>query len=266
MRQATRQTTKRTAWLGCTLLAAAMLAGCGTPRYSTLDLTKYPERGQRDNWLTVDTAPDSLALLPAPPQPGSPEFEADMAAHKAALVLRDTPRGQQAIVDASFSPQNLGNKFLDAFGIEISPQLTPITYNLIFRLVSTLGGAASNKAKEHYMRIRPFMYYNEGTCLPEDEHILRGNGSYPSGHTAFGWGAALVLTEISPERQDALLKRGYEYGQSRVICGAHWQSDIHAGRIVAAAAVAKLHTLPEFQRQLKAAKREIAALRKTQQP
>jgi len=33
---------------------------------------------------------------------------------------------------------------------------------------------------------------------------------------------------------------------------------------MAAAAVAKLHTLPEFRRQLEAAKREIAALRKKQ--
>jgi len=256
-----KQRTKRTAWLTCAVLAASVLVGCGTRPYSTLDLSTYPERGQRDNYLTVDTAPDSLALLPAPPQPGSAEFEADAAAHKAALALRNTPRWEQAIVDASFSPENLGNKFLDAFGIEISPQRTPITYNLVYRLVSTLGGAASNKAKEHYMRIRPFMFYNEGTCLPEDEHILRNNGSYPSGHTAFGWGAALVLAEISPERQDAILKRGYDYGQSRVICGAHWQSDVHAGRIVAAAAVAKLHTLPNFQRQLRAAKREIAKLR-----
>jgi len=246
------------------VLAAALLAACGTQygSYSTLELSQYPQRGQRDNYLTVDTAPDSLALLPAPPQPGSPEFAADVAAHKAALALRRTARWQQAIVDASFSPQNLGNKFLDALGIEITPQHTPITYNLIYRLVSTLGGAASDKAKQHYMRTRPFVHFNESTCLPEDEHILRGNGSYPSGHTAFGWGAALVLAEISPERQDAILQRGYEYGQSRVICGAHWQSDIHAGRIIAAAAVAKLHTLPNFQRQLAAAKQEIAALRK----
>jgi len=251
--------------LAAAFVATALLTACSTPppsSYSTLDLSRYPKRSDRDNYLTVDSAPNSLALLPAPPQPDSPEFAADVAAHKAALALRNTPRWQQAIVDASFSPENLGNKFLDAFGIELTPQRTPITYNLIFRLVATLGGAASDKAKQHYMRTRPFVHFNESTCLPEDEHILRGNGSYPSGHTAFGWGAALVLAEISPERQDAILQRGYEYGQSRVICGAHWQSDIHAGRVVAAAAVAKLHTLPQFQRQLAAAKREIAALRK----
>jgi len=253
--------TKRTTWLTGALLASALLAGCATPRFGKLDLSKYPERGQYDNYLTIDTAADSLALLPEPPQPGSAEFEADVAAHKAALALRNTPRWEQAITDADVSPQNIGKKFLDALGIELSPQLTPITYNMIYRLGPTMGAAASDKAKKHYQRIRPFVYFNEGTCLPQDEPFLRGNGSYPSGHTAYGWGAALILAEISPERQDAILKRGYDYGQSRVVCGAHWQSDVHAGRIVAAAAVAKLHTLPEFRRQLEAAKREIAKLR-----
>jgi len=252
----------------CTVLTAVLLTACSTSykSYSTMDLSKYPSKNDyyRDNYLTIDNVANSLALLPKPPQPGSPEFEADIASHKAALALRNTEHWQQAIVDANLSPDNLGNKFLDSFGIEITPQQTPITYNLIFRLIGSVGGTATKKAKEHYMRVRPFVYFNENTCSPEDENILRGNGAYPSGHTAFGWAAALVLAEISPERQDAILQRGYEYGQSRVICGVHWQSDVNAGRVIAAAAVARLHTLPDFQRQLVAAKREIAELR-TQQ-
>ena len=38
-----------------------------------------------------------------------------------------------------------------------------------------------------------------------------------------------------------ILQRGIAFGQSRVICGAHWQSDVDAGRLVGSAAVAKLH-------------------------
>jgi len=261
---------KRSAHLACGLLISVVVAGCAGPmgaagvnRYGGMNLSEYPERyAMSQSFLTKDTAPDSLALLPEPPREGSAEFAADVAAHKAALALRNTPRGQQAITDADLNPRNIGRQFRDAFGIELSPQLTPITYNLVFRLITTLGGAGVNKAKEHYRRERPFMVFNEETCLPKDDHLLRKNGSYPSGHTAFGWGAALVLTEISPERQDALLKRGYEYGQSRVICGAHWQSDVHAGRVAAAAGIAKLHTMPDFRYQLEEAKREIAALRK----
>jgi len=69
----------------------------------------------------------------------------------------------------------------------------------------------------------------------------------------------LILAEIAPDRADAILSRSYAFGRSRVICGMHWQSDIHAGRDVAAAVVAKLHVDGVFLAQLAAAKKEPAA-------
>lgn len=82
------------------------------------------------------------------------------------------------------------------------------------------------------------------------------NGSYPSGHTTLGWTMALALAEIRPERQNKLLQRGYEYGQSRVICGAHWQSDVDAGRILGAAVFARLHADEQFVAALNKAKKK----------
>ena len=79
------------------------------------------------------------------------------------------------------------------------------------------------------------------TCNPEQQQELSTNGSYPSGHTAIGWATALVLAEINVDRQNEILKRGYEMGQSRVICGYHFQSDVDAARLVASAVVARLH-------------------------
>jgi acid phosphatase (class A) len=95
----------------------------------------------------------------------------------------------------------------------------------------------------------------------EDEAKLAKNGSYPSGHTSVGWAWALILAEIAPERADAILSRGYSFGRSRVVCGVHWQSDVHAGRVIAAAVVAKLHSDPVFLAQLAAAGKELAAVR-----
>ena len=46
-------------------------------------------------------------------------------------------------------------------------------------------------------------------------------------------------------------------GQSRVICGYHWQSDVDAARVVASAVVARLHANDEFMAQLKLAKEEF---------
>ena len=67
-----------------------------------------------------------------------------------------------------------------------------------------------------------------------------------------------MLTQAAPQNMDALLQRGYAFGQSRVICGAHWQSDVDAGRVIGAAAVARLHSDQTFKAQLALARDEIA--------
>jgi len=242
-------------------------SGVGNNPYGRLDLYDYPKAGEFDAFFTTDDAPDSLALLPPPPQEGSAAFAADVAAYEAGLALRDTPRWEQATRDADLSPQALGQEFSQSFGLDITPQTAPITYNLVHRLLATLGGPGTRKAKQHYMRTRPYAYYDSRSCHTlEKENEIRTDGSYPSGHTSYGWGTALILAEISPERQDAILKRGLELGESRVICGAHWQSDIEAGRIAGAATVARLHAVPAFIRQLEAAKHEVAQLRAKIQP
>ena len=73
---------------------------------------------------------------------------------------------------------------------------------------------------------------------------------------------ALVLAEINPARQDAILERGYQYGESRVIAGYHYQSDVDAARIAASAVVARLHTDAGFISQLAKAKKEFQKLSK----
>jgi acid phosphatase (class A) len=106
------------------------------------------------------------------------------------------------------------------------------------------------------MRRRPFMRMHEPTLYPQDEPALRKNGSYPSGHTILGWSSALLLSEINPDRADTILARGYMYGESRVIVGAHWQSDVDAGRLAASAAYARLHTSERFLEQMRLARLE----------
>ena len=66
-----------------------------------------------------------------------------------------------------------------------------------------------------------------------------------------------MLSEINPERADTLLKRGDMYGESRVIVGAHWQSDVDAGRLAAAAAYSRMHTNERFLEQMQLARQEF---------
>lgn len=200
--------------------------------------------------------PDSLALLPPPPVEGSPAFVQDQAIHAAAQALRDGPRGAMAKADADLGFPQVAKTFECALGRTITKEETPRLFLLLQRTMVD-AGLATYAAKNHYQRQRPFVHFNEATCRPEDEAELRTDGSYPSGHTAVGWAWGLVLVEIAPDRADALLARARAFGESRLVCNAHWQSDVLAGRTVAAASVAKLHADAVFLADVAAAREEM---------
>jgi acid phosphatase (class A) len=120
-------------------------------------------------------------------------------------------------------------------------------------------GFAGDPVKFRDQRLRPFVTDSSITPCIEDTPRLRESFSYPSGHGALGFGWALVLAEIAPAHADAIIERGRDFGWSRVVCGVHYPSDIDASRIVAAGAIARLHADPDFQRELAAARTEMAA-------
>ena len=64
----------------------------------------------------------------------------------------------------------------------------------------------------------------------------------------------------------AILARGRAFGQSRLVCNAHWQSDVTEGRFIGAATVALLHAEPQFLTDFAAAKAELAAARANHLP
>lgn len=213
-------------------------------------------------YLRSEDAPNSLFLLPPPPGMESVAFMYDKARYDWGKSLRQTDRGEQAFKDARVEGQNLPDAFSEAFGYDINEKDTPEIYRLIVGMREDAGDLATKDAKRHYNRTRPYAFFNEDTCNPEQQTELSTNGSYPSGHSSLGWATALVLSEINPDRQNEILKRGYEMGESRVICGYHFQSDVDAGRITGSAIVARLHADPGFNRQLEKAKKEFMRIRK----
>jgi len=243
-----------------TLLPAitALLAACvSAPSLDPQAIGETrPGSGYLNGYLTAKELPDSLALVLSPPQDGNPAKAADRAAYRALTALQKTPRGELARLDAELTFPQAADAFACALGVQITEQDTPHLMMLMRRTLVD-AGLATYAAKNHYQRIRPFVEFGEGQCTPEKDAALRKDGSYPSGHSALAWAWALILTEIAPERSNAILQRGHAMGQSRGICGVHWQSDIVAGREVGAAAVARLHANPTFRAQLKLAQKEV---------
>jgi acid phosphatase (class A) len=209
-------------------------------------------------YLPRTELPDSLALLPPPPAAGSAAFARDEEAHAAANTLRGSARWNLASADAVLHFDQLADSFSCAAGIEIGHESTPHLNRLLGKMLVDVG-LSTYAAKDHYKRTRPFVVHDEATCAPGDEAMLRQDGSYPSGHSAIGWSWALALAELDPEHDDAILQRGRDFGQSRLVCDAHWQSDIDAGRVIASATVARLHADEQFKADLEGARREILA-------
>jgi acid phosphatase (class A) len=209
-------------------------------------------------YLPKAALPDSLALLPPPPAAGSAALALDEEISRTDLALQGGARWKLAAMDADLAFPWAAGDFACALGAPVTQEDTPRLYRLLLRARADAGGAAA-AAKDHYQRSRPFMENKQPTCSPADEEALSRNGSYPSGHTAIGWTWALVLSEIAPERSDAILARGRAFGDSRLVCNVHWESDVIEGRFLAAGTVARLHDDPTFLADLKAAKDELAA-------
>ena len=214
-------------------------------------------------YLTADEVPNAVYWLPEPPAPGSSQFLSDISQYFWGKQQRlDSLRAKKAIREVVSEVADMAVLFSEAFGMEISAEKTPAIYKVINRGVPTIRLSAA-KPKNNYLRKRPYVYFNEPTLIPSEEEHLRKTGSYPSGHTVRGWGMALLLSEINPAAQDELFKLGYEWGQSRVIAGYHWQSDVDASRMLAAACYARLHSCKEFLDDMKNAKKEFEKISRT---
>ena len=208
-------------------------------------------------YFSTEELPDLIKCLPPPPAFNSPEFSYDVLRYQWGKTQRlDSVRAAIARRDAVWSYEALLAEFNIPFGLTISKTETPEIWKLMETSLATTDQMRV-APKAYYHRLRPFEMYEEHLLSTETEAELSGEGSYPSGHTMRGWLAALLLAEINPARADTLFARGWMYSESRVIEGAHWQSDIDATRVGASIAYSALHTSPEFLAQLEKAQNEF---------
>jgi acid phosphatase (class A) len=198
---------------------------------------------------------DGAAIVGPPPTLDSPRGKADRATFEATRKLVGTPAWDKAIADADLSGAHGFKSFSCAAGVTISPEATPALANMLLRMTDD-AATLYQPAKAVFQRPRPPVGNTKPICVPREKWI-ETDGSYPSGHGLIGWSWALVISEVAPEHASAVLARGREFGDSRIVCGVHYPTDIEAGRTVAASMVARLHAEPAFAADLAAAKREL---------
>src|SRR5256885_2383334 len=69
--------------------------------------------------------------------------------------------------------------------------------------------------------------------------------------------AQILGPNLVPEKRRELFARGWDYGESRVVGGVHFPTDVESGRILATAMVALMMQNAEFRADLAAARVEL---------
>lgn len=182
--------------------------------------------------------------FPAPPEAGSKEDKADLAA-VLAWQKRRSPR------DCARANSGAHAGYEEFFG-DISPFSRPLPADAgaIFNRVKTETDGAAADIKDIFKRLRPFFRD------PELEPCLGriGGMSYPSGHATISRLFALMLSDLVPSEKRVFLKRADEAALDRVIGGVHHPSDIEAGKKLADKLYRAYKKSPAFRADMKTLK------------
>lgn len=232
-------------------LGLALTAGILSISVGFADEVQYSK-----HYLTPSEAPAVAWLLPPPPELGTPLASYDEFMFFEGQKMRGTQRWKLAGEQATETPQEVHQLFSKVLGVTISQKNTPVLYHLLMNSCNDAIQYGSSITKRRYYKRRPFAYFDKHTCRPGEEASRRNGGSYPSGHTTVGTTVALILSEIAPEKKNELMSLGFEFGQSRVVCGYHWQSDVDNARLMAIYFYSVLHGNKDFLSDLVKAKEE----------
>ena len=201
-------------------------------------------------FLNTGSIPVASILRP-PPEPGTPEYRADISFLKnarATATKKQKFRGIIASHDGVFDyAQTLGPWF--------NAKELPVTAALFGQITSETKEAIE-LAKTFFARTRPETWKETGD--PE-----KSNGyAYPSGHTtrAFVW--ADLLADAMPDMRKALHLQARQKAWYRVILGRHFPDDVHAGKLYGTYLATQFLKSPEFQKEWPAAVAEIKRVRK----
>jgi len=195
---------------------------------------------------------DPARVLPPPPAAGSPQAIAELAELHAAEVARSAADEADARRDGDTKNATI---FTVVLGPAFDLDKLPATARLM-ALVRASEKAVVDQGKDEFRRARPYAVDAAlHSCKRNDDPL----SSYPSGHTSMAFSMGETLARLVPERAPALLARAARYGQSRIVCGQHFRSDVAAGQLLGGLIVEQLMAKPDFQAAFADARRELVA-------
>ena len=190
-------------------------------------------------------------LLPPPVADGSPQQKGELAELQGLAKSRTGARLEQARFDDVTIDGRIFQSAVQGFEIANLPATAAL-----LQTVKREANTVSHAAKEHFDRKRPYEF--DASLNVCSQH--RGkNATYPSGHTTMGFAMAVILAHLMPERASSLMSRAQSYGESRMMCGVHYRSDVVAGQVIGTSVALALLQNPQFHADMVAAKAELVA-------
>nr|WP_294559878.1 phosphatase PAP2 family protein [uncultured Rhodopila sp.] len=191
---------------------------------------------------------DARQILHTPPDPASSTTKAELAELRRIQDTRTPEALAKARADAANQTVFL---FKTVLGDGFTADKLPETARFFARVASDESFFA-DVPKDFWKRLRPTALDPAiQPCAPT------GGASYPSGHSTRGYLFGVVLAAAIPEKHDAILDRAADYAQNRVICGAHFPSDVEAGRLVGISLAAVMLAQSTFRQALQAVQAEL---------
>ena len=209
---------------------------------------------------TVVGLPQGSKFLPALADTTDNLYYSDVLNYWQMKPERNTNNGAQAILDADTTLQAYINAFAQVMKLDLNLVNIPSITQMVQQAKAKLELAADQTTQALIFRKRPYVKMGETTAVPDDEEAFAETSSYPSKPAQVGWGLALLLAEIAPDFQDEILACGIRYGESSLINGYQFTSDVQAGRILASAVIARLHADSDFAAVLAAAQAEYNSI------
>lgn len=195
------------------------------------------------------------ALLPAPSENGSQETQREIE-----LILeKQKLRTSEAVARARADERRNPALFADVIGAWFTSENLPETFAFLKRIEED-SQKVSEKVKRLWARSRPSL--QDSRVQPVIN--VPSSSSYPSGHALQGEVWAGILAEFAPDLKDRLLDRASQYGESRVIGGVHFPSDVAAGQTLGKTLVKLFLICPAYQAEFAQAKAEFDRAREKQ--
>lgn len=218
----------------------------GSPSSQSVS-AQQPGAGKKP--IFVDPARLNLSLVLMPPPPNTSE---KTRAELAEIHRIERVRTPAMVADAEFDDTHEDIfVYASVLGVTFTAGQLPLTMALSAHIRND-AGLIDNPLKKHFGRPRP---YNLDASLHAICETNKEN-SYPSGHSLNGYLYAYTLAQMVPEKQAEILTRADEYAQNRIVCEAHYPSDIEASRRVALVVFGYLLANPRFVDELTAAREE----------